>query len=63
MTGGGGNAGDGFSDVPEGRKEKSVLSFHSYGPNGADKHTIRETIDISLKQVKKLGGGLVVSFE
>lgn len=61
VTGGGGNSGEGFNQVPGGVKGKSVLSFHSYGPNGADKDTIEEAIDIRLRQVGKLGGSLVVS--
>lgn len=64
VTGGGGNSGEGFSSVPEEGEEgkgKSVMSFHSYGPNGADKDDIRQAIDIRLKQVEELGGGLVVS--
>lgn len=37
------------------------MSFHSYGPNGADKDTIEEAVQIRLRQVEKLGGSLVVS--
>lgn len=61
VTGGGGNSGEGFKEVPAGVKGKSVMSFHSYGPNGADKESIKKAIATRIRQVEKLGGGLVVS--
>lgn len=61
-TGGGSNSGEGFKTVPggDGEKAKSVMSFHSYGPNLIDGHTMAHAIQIRLKQVQKLGGSLMV---
>lgn len=61
VTGGGADSGEGFKSVPAGDKEKSVMSFHSYGPNLIDGHTVQRAVELRLEQIKRLGGGLVVS--
>lgn len=64
VTGGGGNAGEGFDRVPgieDGGAEKSVMSFHSYGPNLADGDTMVQAVEKRVAQVAKIGGAAVVS--
>lgn len=61
-TGGGSDAGKGFRSTPGGEDAKSVMSFHSYGPNVVDTQSIEQAVELRWEQVNKLGGGLAVSF-
>lgn len=64
VNGGGGNSGEGFKSVPGGPSQasKSVLSFHSYGPNAVDRDEIEAVVEKRLNLVQKLGGGLMASW-
>ncbi|KAK4704570.1 hypothetical protein P7C70_g1637, partial [Phenoliferia sp. Uapishka_3] len=64
VTGGGSNAGEGFDRVPgieDGGAEKSVMSFHSYGPNLVDGDTMEGAVQKRIAQVAKIGGAAVGS--
>lgn len=60
VCGSGGGLGDGFSKTPGDRPEKSVFSFHSYGPNVIDTLTLEQAISKGVWQAKRLGGGSMV---
>ncbi len=60
VCGSGGTLGDGFDHVPLGDKEKSVFSFHSYGPNLVDSLGMGDAVNRALYQQKRLGGAIMV---
>jgi hypothetical protein len=61
VCGSGGGLGDGFDHTPGNRPEKSVFSFHSYGPNAIDTLTMEDAINKGVYQAKRLGGAAMVS--
>lgn len=60
VCGSGGTLGDGFDQVPLGDKQKSVFSFHSYGPNLVDSLGIGDAMSRAVYQQKRLGGAIMV---
>jgi hypothetical protein len=61
VCGSGGSLGDGFTKTPGDKPEKSVFSFHSYGPNAIDALTMETAIEKGLCQAKRLGGGRMLT--
>lgn len=61
VAGSGGSLGDGFTKTPGDRPDKSVFSFHSYGPNAIDSLTMETAITKGVYQAKRLGGGRMLT--
>jgi len=61
VCGSGGDLGDGFTKTPGDRPEKSVFSFHSYGPNVIDSLSMEKAVEKGVYQAKRLSTGYMVS--
>jgi endoglycosylceramidase len=61
VCGSGGDLGAGFSKTPGDKPEKSVFSFHSYGPNAIDTLTMETAIQKGVQNAHRLGGAAMVS--
>lgn len=61
VCGSGGDLGAGFSKTPGDRPEKSVFSFHSYGPNAIDTLNMETAIQKGVHTAHRLGGAAMVS--
>ena len=60
VCGSGGGLGDGFTRTPGDRPDKSVFSFHSYGPNAIDTLNMEQAVRKGVQQSKRLGGAAMV---